>query len=105
MAKAEIGDLNSAFDDINYVIKIVPEFGLTFFYRGLIKYKYSKDFYGAISDFMRAIEYDKDDGEIIYYLGLTKYQIGDKNGACNDWRKAVKLGYTEASKSLARNCN
>ena len=105
LAKAKIGDLDSAYDDINYVIEVVPEFGATYYYRGLIKYLYSEDYYGAISDFLRAIEFDKKEGEYVYYLGLTKDKIGDTNGACNDWKKAVKLGYQDASKLVTEKCN
>jgi len=89
LTKAKIGDLKSAFDDINYVIEIVPTFGSTYFYRGLIKLQHSKEYYSAISDFMRAIEYDNKNGTYFYYLGLTKEQIGDINSACLDWKKAV----------------
>ena len=105
LAKAMIGDLDSAYNDINYVIEVVPEFGATYFYRGLIKYQHSQDYYGAISDFLRAIEYDNKNGKYVHYLGLTKEKIGDINGSCNDWKKAVKLGYQDASKLVEEKCN
>ena len=105
LAKAKIGDLDSAFDDINYVIEIVPEFGATYFYRGLIKYEHSEDYYGAISDFLIAIGSYPENGEYVYYLGLVKEKIGDFNGACADYKKSVKLGYQDASKSINEKCN
>ena len=105
LAKAKIGDLDSAYDDINYVIEVVPEFGATYYYRGFIKYEYSEDYYGAISDFLRAIEYDNKEGVYVYYLGLTKDKIGDTNGACADYKKSLKLGYQDASKLINKKCN
>ena len=105
LAKAKIGDLKSAFDDINYAIEEVPEFGPLYFYRGLIKLEHSKEYYSAISDFMRAIESDNKNGKYFYYLGLTKEQIGDTNSACLDWKKAVELGNTSAANKLAKQCN
>ena len=105
LAKAKIGDLDSAFDDINYVIEIVPEFGATYFYRGLIKYEHSEDYYGAIYDFLKAIEYYPENGEYIYYLGLVKEKIGDLDGACADYKKAMKLEYQDVSKLVNEKCN
>ena len=107
LCKAKIGDLKSAFKDINYVIETLDtlEWGEPYYYRGIIKLENSKDYYGAIADFLRAIEYDNKEGKYVYYLGLTKEKIGDTNGACNDWKKAVKLGYQDASKLVVDKCN
>ena len=106
LCKAKIGDLKSAFKDINYVIETLDaDWGEPYYYRGIIKLENSKDYYGAIADFLRAIEYDNKEGKYVYYLGLTKEKIGDTNGACNDWKKAVKLGYQDASKLVVDKCN
>lgn len=106
LAKAKIGDLPSAYEDINLVIEIVPKFGATYFYRGLIKLEHSRDYYGAISDFMKAIELD--DGispKGRYQLGLAKEKIGDIIGACKDWRTAAELGNPAAAKLINDKCN
>ena len=106
LCKAKIGDLKSAFEDINYVIETLDAaWGDPYYWRGIIKLEYSKDYYGAIADFLRAIDYDNKDGRYVYFLGLAKEEIGDINGACNDWKKAVKLGYQDASKLVEEKCN
>jgi tetratricopeptide (TPR) repeat protein len=42
------------------------------------------DYRGAIQDFNRAIELDPEDTLAYYYRGLTKIQLGDKDGGCLD---------------------
>ena len=54
---------------------------------------------------MIAIGYYPENGEYVYYLGLVKEKIGDFNGACADYKKSVKLGYQDASKSINEKCN
>ena len=105
LAKAKIGDLSSAFEDINYVIKIVPEFGKPYYFRGLLKSNYSKDYYGAISDYTKAIELNPDDANSYLQRGISKSILGDANGSCADWRKAVSFGNSTASQKLKDQCN
>ena len=44
------------------------------------------------------------EGEPYYYRGISKYLLGDKNGACQDARKAQDLGY-DASELIRDVCN
>ena len=104
LAKAEIGEINSAIDDINFCIDIVPAFGRLFYYRGFLFLEYTEKFDSAISDFLRAIEYEED-GDIYYDLGLAKEKIGDLKGACIAWEKAAKFGYKDASELVSEKCN
>ena len=62
------------------------------------------DYYGAISDFTKAIEINPSDAEAYNNLGVTKENLGDLNGACADWRKASSLGNDLATKSLRNQC-
>ena len=34
----------------------------------------------------------------------AKYNLGDKEGACLDWSKAVELGYKEAYEMIKKYC-
>ena len=103
IAKARLGEINSAFDDINYCIDILP-MGQLFFYRGYLFWGYTENYDSAISDFLRAIEYDNKNGEYFYHLGLAKEKIGELKGACDDWEKAVKLGYEDLYDMIEK-CN
>ncbi|MDG1684596.1 MAG: tetratricopeptide repeat protein [Flavobacteriaceae bacterium] len=52
----------------------------------------TEDYYGAISDFTRAIEINPNYGEAYSYRGVSKAKLGDYNGACKDANKSQKLG-------------
>ena len=63
------------------------------------------DYYGAISDYTKAIELKPDYAEAYHNRSISKEEIGDLKGACDDAKKAVNLGNTSSQKWLADNCN
>ena len=52
----------------------------------------AKDYYGAISDFNKAIELDPNDAKNYYNRAISKYYTNDLKGACEDARKSGSLG-------------
>ena len=48
------------------------------------------DNYGAISDYNRAIEIDSNDPYSYIFSGRAKQNLGDMDGACFDWRIAMR---------------
>ena len=58
----------------------------------------------AFDDLSMALDLNPDDGETWYYKGLVRFQSGDKQGACDDWNKALKKGYTNAVEEIIKNC-
>ena len=50
------------------------------------------DYYGAISDYTKAIELNPRDGILYKNRSISKENIGDIQGACIDAKKAVSLG-------------
>ena len=62
------------------------------------------DYYGAISDFTKAIEIDPTIIGNYTNRGNVKKEIGDMKGACDDWIKASSLGDEIAAKSLRDKC-
>ena len=59
----------------------------------------------AIEDYSKVIKLKPNDANTYVFRGLTKYNLGDINGACNDWRKAASLGYEYASQWVRDQCN
>ena len=51
----------------------------------------SGDFYGAISDYTKAIEIDPFFAEAFYNRGNRKRDLGDKYGAISDYTKAIEI--------------
>ena len=65
----------------------------------------AKDYYGAISDYNKAIELDPNNALDYSNRGISKENLGDLNGACADWKKAAELGYADAAGWVANQCN
>ena len=51
----------------------------------------AKDFYGAISDYNKAIEINPNYANVYYNRGISKYNLKDFNGAISDFNKAIEL--------------
>ena len=64
-----------------------------------------KDNYGAIADFTKVIELNPDFVYAYSNRGVSKENLGDLNGACNDWKKAASLGNEDAAKWVRDKCN
>ena len=62
------------------------------------------DYYGAISDYTKAIEINPKKMKAYGNRGISKEKIGDLEGACNDWRKASSLGDERAAKWVRDQC-
>lgn len=58
----------------------------------------------ALSDFNRAIDLGYKTSWIYFQRGLTKEQLKDSEGACQDWTESSKKGNTEASKKVKAKC-
>lgn len=52
------------------------------------------DYYGAISDFIKAIEINPSEGAY-YNRGISKYRLKDYNGAISDYTKAIEINPTK----------
>jgi tetratricopeptide (TPR) repeat protein len=103
--KAKIGDLSSAFEDLDLIIEIVPTWHAGYYYRGYVKLRYADDYYGAIADFNTSIDLGSSENDCHFYVGLAKQNIGDNKGACVDWKKACDLGNDQGCEWHYKNCN
>jgi tetratricopeptide (TPR) repeat protein len=61
------------------------------YHQGIIKYN-SGDFKGAIAYFNHELENRTLTPDIYVYRGRARYHLGDKDGALEDWIKAIELG-------------
>ena len=79
---------------------IIPD---SYFARGSAKSTYLKDYYGAITDFTKLIELVPN-GSAYIRRSISKYLLGDKNGACQDARKAQEYG-SDVGPMINNSCN
>ena len=64
------------------------------------------DYYGAISDYTKAIEIDPNKSNAFINRSIVKETIGDIEGACLDAKKSVSLGDTSSNIQtwIKKNC-
>lgn len=95
-------------NDYDTVIKYQADYMLAYANRGMIyatlsaqdaKYREL-----AAIDFDKAISLEPDYADNYYNKGWLLLIGGDKNGACNMWRKAIDLGSKPAGQALLKNC-
>ena len=63
-----------------------------------------KDFFGAIEDYTKIIDFNNDDPNSYMKRGGAKYIMNDIDGACEDWTMANKLGSKDAKEKIEINC-
>ena len=63
-----------------------------------------KDYYGAISDYTKAIDLNPKYGNAYFNRGVSKAILKDYYGACEDAKKSKILGYS-AEKLIELVCN
>ena len=64
-----------------------------------------KDYYGAISDYNKALGMESIWNKLSYKnRGVAKENIGDLKGACSDWQKAANLGDEDAKRWVEKQC-
>jgi len=59
----------------------------------------------ALKDYDKVIELDPKNDLAYFNRGNTKFSLGDKKGACEDWTKAKSLGSPYAQDRLNEECN
>jgi tetratricopeptide (TPR) repeat protein len=109
VSKHQLNDFNGAINDYDKSIslKITNDkyVNRAFVYRCRAGAKASlDDRYGAISDITKAIDLDPNNGGLYYDLAYNKYYLNDFVGACQNARKAEKLGF-DASSIIKNACN
>jgi tetratricopeptide (TPR) repeat protein len=93
---------DEALKDYDKVVELDPTESYVYVSRGS-EYNRLKKYDLAISDFNKAIELDKRNSEAYNNRGWAKKGLGDKKGACKDWKKSRVLGNEEARIILINN--
>ncbi len=92
-AKTYLEDYSGAITDFNKVISQKPLHLNARQNRGYIHYL-NGDYYFAILDYKKALSLQKDIKKKAFlykFIGLSRVQLDDKQGACSSWREASSL--------------
>lgn len=107
IVKNELYTWKSALKDYDKAIEIAPKFASALINRGGLKDE-NGDYQGAIDDYQKVLQLD--DSEIenkqqaYFNLGNTKFNLKDKIGACESWKKALESGAEYAKERMDEYC-
>jgi len=90
-----LGNHKAAVRDYSIIIRKDPEYVWAYISRGSAQTQL-KQFSLALMDFDKAIELEPKNQEAYNNRGWAKYGLGDKKGACKDWKYSKKMGNGEA---------
>jgi tetratricopeptide (TPR) repeat protein len=93
---------DDAIVDLSKAIELNPEFSEAFTNRGLAKYNL-KNYEEAIKDLDSSIELNPNSAIAYLNRGYAKLD-GKKEGACDDFYKALDLGYEDVSDIIKKHC-
>ena len=89
--------------DLDTAVRLNPNFADAYQNRGVIKNSL-KLFPEALADFNQALKLNPDNGGIHLGRGISKFYLGDKTGACEDWQMASARGATDAAALITEYC-
>ena len=105
ISKIKLKDYYGAISDYTKAIEINPKKVKAYNNIAYIKRKKEiNDNYGAIFYATKAIEIDPNSANSYLNRGVAKKNLGDMNGACDDWRKASSLGNESTAEWVRDEC-
>jgi len=104
VAQFEMGFYHPALSDFNTAISINQGYSDYYIFRGNVKSKLNYSEEQSISDYNKAIQIDSYNLNALFNRAIAKKRIGDKKGACSDFRKASSLGSQDASNWIDKIC-
>ena len=96
----------AALTDLDTALRLNPNFADAYQNRGVVK-NLLKLFPEALADFNQALKLNPGKNNAGIYLGrgISKLYLGDKTGACEDWRTASAGGVNDAAALITEYCN
>ena len=92
-AKSNTGQYSSAIDNLNTLIQLKPQSSKFFYLRGFLHFNL-KNFYAAVLDYTKAIEFQEDkisNYNIYSERGLCKMHLKDYLGAIQDFNQSLSM--------------
>lgn len=102
--KTEKGEYEDAITFYSNAVKLNNEFWQAYYLRGNT-YGVLNDYSNALSDLNKALELNPNYGDGYFVRGATYIMgLGNKEKGCEDWQKALSLGYEKAGEYIAKFC-
>ena len=94
--------IETVLESANKAVAINSAIPMFYFNRAIIKYNMD-DLVGAITDYSRTLELDKNDSDALRERGSLFAEWGNVPSACADWKKASSLGDKRLADYLQEN--
>jgi tetratricopeptide (TPR) repeat protein len=101
--KHQLGRDKAALTDLDAALRLDPNSADAYQNRGVVK-NVLKLFPEALADFNQALKLKPENGGVYLGRGISKFYMGDKTGACGDWRTASVRGATDAAALITEYC-
>ena len=96
-----------AIADYDKILEKSPNYQKAHYNRGTAKF-YLNDFAGAKADFLKTIQIDLDDpnllGHAYFKIGDCNFNMSNKKEACKAWKKGIKLGSQDCKARVQEYC-
>jgi tetratricopeptide (TPR) repeat protein len=102
-AKHQLGRDEAALTDLDTALRLNPNSADAYQNRGVVK-NVLKLFPEALADFNQALKLKPDNVGVHLGRGISKFYLGDKAGACEDWRTASAGGVNDAAALITEYC-
>ncbi|RMZ49503.1 hypothetical protein EB821_01895 [Candidatus Marinimicrobia bacterium PRS2] len=103
-AKYKLGNHKEAFSDFNECIRLNKTDSKCYNGKGNYYFNIKINYKLALDAFSNAIRYNSKEGKYYFNRGLANERLRYKGDACADYRKAVRLGFTQAQSQLNAYC-
>jgi tetratricopeptide (TPR) repeat protein len=95
LVKNDLKDYTGAISDLNKSIQLQPNQTKAYINRGLVYSRSLKDYNKAIADFTKAIEVKPFLPFAYFYMGVSRYNLGDYDVAIIAWSKAIDQSWLQ----------
>jgi len=101
---SQAGNYELAVKDFTKAISLKPNYPEAFYNRGIVYFEIKQPEKG-FKDFDKAISLNPENGIFWFQRGNRKWLALNKEGACNDWKKAKELNIPFADETIKTKCN
>jgi tetratricopeptide (TPR) repeat protein len=103
-AQYKLGNHKEAFSNFNDCIRLNKTDSKCYNGKGNYYFMIKMNYQLALDAFSKAIKYNSKEGKYYFNRGLANERLRYKGDACADYRKAVRLGFTQAQSQLNAYC-
>lgn len=99
----ELQDFQAVIADNKEAIRLKPDYQSAYFNLGICYYRMG-EYAQAIEQLTTLIGLQSKDAEAFYWRAMAYKQVKFTKEACEDWKKAQKLGHSNAQEMLRKYC-